>query len=713
MRIKTLLFTLMLSAITVLQARAQNKPLPVVAGKSTPKLPVCVVCPATIKGLDASEENIVLEEKYMVPVAKDVQMQETILEKGVPTPVTVVKKVTAYETKIAEKKHSLKNAVVLTGEGQELMGATRTKTLLDKSKTVVVGFGTEIDPVWFNALKPDTVILLLAPAHGTAQPVAMPAPAPLGAAPLPAPAPRPVPPQAQVPAPAPAPSPVATPATPPVLRGTQPKAKAYHVSPTSIKGLDASKESVLVEIKETYPITKTVTVPVTKTIDGVQRQLVETKQVVDWVINKKEVKHPLKNARVYLGDGKELADPARTAALEKPRTVMFGFGEEVDPEWFESLKPDAVVLLVPMPIYGMPAPAAPAMPTQKSDSREPMPAPAPSPVPTPAPATASPSAVPSPPSAPAPVAGDSGPRPMPQHEAVGQSVKPVLIDRVDLAQQSIILAQSAQVTYTEIQRVKEKYLDNGVEKEVEKEVPITKMKTVTQARAYPLKSARIYSGDGKELTGPARDAALVEGATIAFGTGFAPEPGWFKILSPKAVLVMVPPPAAGPSPMPAREAAAPPVDGAPPDPDIAAAPKPADPLRLSAEEKQVLDLTNAERQKEKLAPFKINAKLLKAARDHSTNMANKNQLAHELDGKGPAERVKDLGYRYQKVGENCAAGQNSPKEAIESWMSSSGHKANILDSQYMELGIGLAKGSDGTIYWTQVFGKSPEQPQQP
>jgi uncharacterized protein YkwD len=126
-------------------------------------------------------------------------------------------------------------------------------------------------------------------------------------------------------------------------------------------------------------------------------------------------------------------------------------------------------------------------------------------------------------------------------------------------------------------------------------------------------------------------------------------------------------------------------------------------LTLSAEEQKVVDLTNAERKKAALPPLKPNALLMKAARSHSENMAKQDKLAHELDGKGPETRLDDLGYKSSGIAENCAAGQRAPVEVVKSWMESEPHKANILGEKYTEIGVGLAKTTEGKTYWTLVF----------
>lgn len=124
---------------------------------------------------------------------------------------------------------------------------------------------------------------------------------------------------------------------------------------------------------------------------------------------------------------------------------------------------------------------------------------------------------------------------------------------------------------------------------------------------------------------------------------------------------------------------------------------------LTADEKKLIKLVNAERKKVDLPPLKANEKLMKAARGHSANMAAKGQLDHTLDEKGPGERLKDVRYASTGWGENIAAGQRTPAEAMESWMNSEGHRANLLGKDYREIGVALAKADDGTIYWTQVF----------
>lgn len=139
-----------------------------------------------------------------------------------------------------------------------------------------------------------------------------------------------------------------------------------------------------------------------------------------------------------------------------------------------------------------------------------------------------------------------------------------------------------------------------------------------------------------------------------------------------------------------------------PKPEEAAA---ADEFKLTDVERDILDRTNAERKKKDLPELKPNPKLIAAARKHSENMARQDKLAHELDGKRPIDRARDAGYRGTFVGENVACGLPSAEEIVKGWMNSEGHRKNILEPSYAEIGIGVVKAANGTVYYTQLFGK--------
>jgi uncharacterized protein (TIGR03000 family) len=126
-------------------------------------------------------------------------------------------------------------------------------------------------------------------------------------------------------------------------------------------------------------------------------------------------------------------------------------------------------------------------------------------------------------------------------------------------------------------------------------------------------------------------------------------------------------------------------------------------LEPTADEKMILNLINKEREKMGLGALTWDPKLNRAARGHSINMARKNLLAHELDGKGPPERIKEVGYRVRTFGENCGVGSKTPAAAVQMWMNSPPHKENILTGEFTETGIGIATGKAGAKFYTQVF----------
>ncbi|WP_416985777.1 CAP domain-containing protein [Streptomyces sp. T028] len=118
----------------------------------------------------------------------------------------------------------------------------------------------------------------------------------------------------------------------------------------------------------------------------------------------------------------------------------------------------------------------------------------------------------------------------------------------------------------------------------------------------------------------------------------------------------------------------------------------------------MLALVNAERAKAGCSPLTENAKLAKAAQDHSQDMADHKNMSHTgSDGSSMTDRLSRVGYEFRSAGENVAAGYNSPESVMDGWMNSSGHKANILNCGFKEIGIGLAQPG---YYWTQDFGSA-------
>ncbi|WP_339146298.1 MULTISPECIES: CAP domain-containing protein [unclassified Sutcliffiella] len=122
---------------------------------------------------------------------------------------------------------------------------------------------------------------------------------------------------------------------------------------------------------------------------------------------------------------------------------------------------------------------------------------------------------------------------------------------------------------------------------------------------------------------------------------------------------------------------------------------------VSEFEKKVVELTNAERQKQGLAPLKLDEELSKVAKEKSKDMKQNNYFSHNSPTHGsPFDMMKKFGIQYNTAGENIAQGQQSPEEVVNAWMNSEGHRANIMNKNFTHIGVGhVAEGN----YWTQMF----------
>ena len=120
-------------------------------------------------------------------------------------------------------------------------------------------------------------------------------------------------------------------------------------------------------------------------------------------------------------------------------------------------------------------------------------------------------------------------------------------------------------------------------------------------------------------------------------------------------------------------------------------------------EDQVVVLVNEVRQRHGQVRLRVDQRLRAAARGHSADMRARRYLAHQApDGRTAADRMTAAGYR-QPAGENIASGQRGPHEVICAWMTSPGHRANILNPDARAVGVGLEFGPGGP-WWTQNFG---------
>jgi uncharacterized protein YkwD len=135
-------------------------------------------------------------------------------------------------------------------------------------------------------------------------------------------------------------------------------------------------------------------------------------------------------------------------------------------------------------------------------------------------------------------------------------------------------------------------------------------------------------------------------------------------------------------------------------------------LRVRTFIDRVLSLTNFQRAQAKLKPLRLNRKLNAAANQHSTDMARKDYFNHTgANGSSPFDRISATGYTYSTAAENIAAGFPTPESVVNAWMNSPGHRVNILNPKFQEMGVGYKylAGDFGNVnyhhYWTQNFAR--------
>ncbi|WP_425576394.1 CAP domain-containing protein [Streptomyces glaucosporus] len=119
----------------------------------------------------------------------------------------------------------------------------------------------------------------------------------------------------------------------------------------------------------------------------------------------------------------------------------------------------------------------------------------------------------------------------------------------------------------------------------------------------------------------------------------------------------------------------------------------------------MLGLVNAERAKAGCRPLTLDAKLTGAAQKYAETMGGRGVLSHTGPGGSTmASRINEAGYSWSALAENIARGQKTPEQVMNSWMNSPGHRANILNCAYQDIGIGMSEKPKGP-WWVQNFGK--------
>ena len=118
-------------------------------------------------------------------------------------------------------------------------------------------------------------------------------------------------------------------------------------------------------------------------------------------------------------------------------------------------------------------------------------------------------------------------------------------------------------------------------------------------------------------------------------------------------------------------------------------------------EQQVVDLVNRIRVQNGLKELKHNWELSRVARFKSQDMCDNRYFSHTSPTYGsPFTMIRNFGISFRTAGENIAKGYTSPEAVVNGWMNSTGHRQNILNPSYTQIGVGyVANGR----YWTQMF----------
>ncbi|MGE5530336.1 MAG: CAP domain-containing protein [Patescibacteria group bacterium] len=143
----------------------------------------------------------------------------------------------------------------------------------------------------------------------------------------------------------------------------------------------------------------------------------------------------------------------------------------------------------------------------------------------------------------------------------------------------------------------------------------------------------------------------------------------------------------------------------PPQPPTPPTPPPSNPgtQALTADESYIYQQVNAERAKVGLAALQIDYRLVQTARAKSQDMIRHNYFSHQSPTLGsPFDQMRAAGITYRMAGENIA-GNSSAAGAMQAWMNSPGHRANILNAGYTHIGIGVAVGGPYGKMLTQQF----------
>lgn len=128
---------------------------------------------------------------------------------------------------------------------------------------------------------------------------------------------------------------------------------------------------------------------------------------------------------------------------------------------------------------------------------------------------------------------------------------------------------------------------------------------------------------------------------------------------------------------------------------------------LAPEERALCQQINSYRTARGLSPLKVSAKLTKAAKWMSLNMATNDYFDHfDSLGRNTSARLRSFGYRDLTTGENLAGGMAGARATFTQWRNDAPHRAGMLRAKFKVIGIGRAYNADSMLgwYWTATFG---------
>jgi uncharacterized protein YkwD len=117
----------------------------------------------------------------------------------------------------------------------------------------------------------------------------------------------------------------------------------------------------------------------------------------------------------------------------------------------------------------------------------------------------------------------------------------------------------------------------------------------------------------------------------------------------------------------------------------------------------VVAAINQARSKDARPPLKVSPKLAEAAQKLAEDLAARGELGKDKPVEpSTEERVRRAGYRFRRLGESAALGQNSAEEVVRTWLDMPGHRENFL-GPFSDIGVGYATSDKGLPFWTVIL----------